>query len=175
MGLRRRVPVGWCFAGLALLVLSVAWPPPAALAGEGEIIILRKVPPRPAIRDAPPAPPLAVRTAPDIDLSAVNRISGVVLDSTAAIRPLSDREAASISAEPVIGSGLPAKTSKLGPSVLDALGQRRGGTGSDRAGIGGTRLFGGATPATSLRGTGGTIRRATGGLGVAIGKAVGTR
>ena len=56
------------------ILLATSVVPPQVQAGEGQIIILRKVPSRPATRPGVPAPPLAVKTAPPVDVSPVKEI-----------------------------------------------------------------------------------------------------
>lgn len=149
----------------AILLLSPLMPPPLQ-AQEGQIIVIRPVPSRPATRPGVPAPPLAVRTAPPVDVSPARPIRDAVGLGVPNAVVLSDTEAAAMST----GAGLSLRGS------VQSLGGRIGRASNS----GGHRTsdIGQASGGPSARQFGGvatSVPRATGGLGRSIVNAVAPR
>ena len=152
-----------------LLIVCGTWVRSAA-AQEAEIIILRDVPPRPATRQAAPAPPFAVKTSPDIDVSAMKRISPSLVTAVPNSALLSDMEAAAVAPNAPILQGIDGNIAIGGLAGTDPLagGTKRLGSGA----LANTIKMGvanrGVAPLSSLGRTGNTVQRATQGLGQAI-------
>ena len=139
-------------------------------AQDAEIIILREVPPRPATRQAVPAPPFAVRTSPDIDVSAMKGIGSSLVMAVPDGAFLSDREAAAVAPNAPILQGIEhsiAISGKPGSDVL-AGGTKRLGSGALANTIRSSVAESGSAPLSLLGRTSGTVQRATRGLGQTV-------
>ena len=104
-------------AALLAAMLAAALP---GHAGEGELIILRKVPYRPAVGESVPAAPLTVKVSPDLNASVITEATHDLVSRvpTSAIF-LTDVETATISAN--------ASTQSVGAGVI-AFGEQLSGT-----------------------------------------------
>lgn len=133
-------------------IATVGIAPLTAGAGEGEIIILREVPPRPAYRQGVPGPVVSkVNASPSQQV-----FDG--LEGTAAFRELSDEEIALIGGEQGLAGTV--RTMGVTPATLHSLGVRTGGLvpGGASGVLGGMNaLIGGA-------GVGGSVSQATQGI-----------
>ncbi len=154
------------------ILLATSVVPPQVQAGEGQIIILRKVPSRPATRPGVPAPPLAVKTAPPVDVSPVNEIGQAITVGIGEGVLLTDFEAATISANAPLQRG--GGVSGLGEQISRAAGGRSrlsSGAGTVLSPIGALQGLGSST-SSQFRAAGGMITGATSGLGNTIRSAV---
>ncbi|MCG8361185.1 MAG: hypothetical protein MI920_36975, partial [Kiloniellales bacterium] len=144
-------------------------------AGEprGQIIILRKVPRRSALRQGVPAPPFAVTTNPEVDISATRPIAGIVMGSAPTGGVISDVEAASIVGNTALSAPLLALTGNSTPaaSLTNGAGGGLGNGSATTAALQGL----GKRISSQVSGVGGTVRRATSGIGDTIRNAVGAR
>ena len=163
---------GWCGRFALAVCAGVTFavtPAPSAQGQEGEIIVLRQVPPRVAYRQGLPAPPVTVRMSPAREVlagaDAVIRGSGTIGPTVAdvvvgvpMVEVLTNAEAATIAAGPSpVGAAGP------GPSG-DWLGiAARGENGGASRGMGALQGLG---PLLSQAGAaaGGQVTRATGRL-----------
>lgn len=159
----------------ALLAAALAAAPPGH-AGEGELIILREVPYRPAVRESTPAPPLAVKVSPEFNASVITGAMRGLASRVSTSAILTDVEAATISANaPLqsVGAGVIAFGEQLTGAIINesrVLGARGAGLGVMSAVQGlGARL----PLQVGVAGT--AVRRATGGLGDAIRRATAPR
>lgn len=153
------------FLATGAVCLTAAAGTPAPRAQEGQIIISRPVPSRPATRPGVPAPPLAVRTAPPVDIAPAPPVRDAVGLGLPNALVLSDTEAARMST----GAGLSLRGSVqgLGRHVGAAAGRgHRAGT------IGGNP---GTSPSRQVGGAAGAVSRATGGLGRTVVNSVAPR
>ena len=173
---KSRLLVALCLGTIAAASAGITAP---ACAQEGQIVILRKVPPRIAYREAVPAPPFAVKTAPEVDLSAID------LSATEGITPsvvagvpgatlISDLEAASIAANTALLGGVDELGSRLGSQISGQLGGNFTGIGKGSSGGAVAAQLGqlGLLSQSRLSAAGGSVRRATDGLGQTIVHAV---
>lgn len=138
---------------IAASTATVLLTPGSTSAGEGEIILLREVPPRVAYRQAPPGPVISKANA-----SPRQQVVDA-LDGTAAGRELTDDEFAQVGAgTPGVGANNP--TAAM-PATLGSVGVHGGGStvpGGASGVLGGMNaLIGGAG--------GGAVGRATQDLG----------
>lgn len=133
-----------------------------ALGGEGEIIVFRPVPPRSATQLGPPAPPNAVRTAPDmssvLDVASTDLIPPVLNDNGMA------RVTSSAMPQVLGADGSPAGDVDFGQTTTARPGHLVARPGPDLANMGGrlSRQIGGVGAATGR--IGGGITRALGDL-----------
>lgn len=161
---------------VALALLAVAAPELDAQESglrEPGIIVLREVPPRIAIRPALPAPPFLVKTAPEIDVSAMSRISPALMSALPISRGelLSDLEAATIAPDMPILSGTARVVTAGGGSLVSpalAGGSRNVGSHPVADGIRSSLAAAGLLPRSSVAGSGAAIQQATRGLGTTI-------
>ncbi len=156
------------------ILLATSVVPPQVQAGEGQIIILRKVPSRPATRPGVPAPPLAVKTAPPVDVSPVKEIGQAITVGIGEGVLLTDFEAATISANAPLQRGIEGGVSGLGEQISRAAGGRSrlsSGAGTVLSPIGALQGLGSST-SSQFRAAGGMITGATSGLGNTIRSAV---
>lgn len=145
-----------------------------AAAQQGQIIVLRDVPPRIAYREEAPAPPFAVSTTPDVDLSATRTVGPRVVADVPSITIISDLEAARISTNASISIGVGGLSGTLNAATLPLLGT--GTTGRmEGASAGGLALLPhhlGTVAQGPLTAGGGDVQRATSMLGQTIRSAV---
>ena len=106
--------------GAAVALLGAGAALPALSDGEGEIIILRDVPPRITYREAPPGDAFTVRTAPPIDLSAALTIDKVISGGVTNGHALTDLEAATITATGAVTESLIRGSGEMDRRVVGA-------------------------------------------------------
>ena len=135
-----------------------------------EIVVIRQVPPRSAVRKGNPGPALIVRTAPNVDLSSTRRIEKLVVDSVASGQVVSDAEAAVISAAVPLDHPLTAST-QIGqgsvPTDIFIIGEK-----IPALGAGGAVLNIGPQISSAVRSGAANLTGATSGLGSTITNAV---
>ena len=151
-------------SALAAAVVATAMPVPPVLAQEGQIIILREVPRRPAYRQGPPAEPLAVRTGPEVDVSPAESIVHSVVGGLTQGALVSDIEAAAVSSNAPIGTN----------TARGAAAAARPGSLVNAARLDGARRST-SVLSRSSSGPGGVVVRATSGLGATIRNTVAPR
>lgn len=139
-------------------------------AQDAEIIILRDVPPRPATRQAAPVPPFAVRTSPDVDVSAMKGIGSSLVMAVPNGAFLSDMEAAAVAPNAPLLQGIESNIAISGRPGSDALagGTKRLGGGALADTVRSSVAERGVAPLSLLGRTSGTVQRATQGLGQTI-------
>lgn len=164
-GHRAGPSVGPVLATVALLVIG-SLAPPHLQAQEGQMIITRPVPSRPATRQGVPAPPFAVKTAPPINVSPAETVRTVVGLGVPDALVLSDSEAAAMST----GAGL-----SIQGHVRTLGGQVGGVTTGGGRGTSGIGQGLGPSSSQPLGGVAGAVQRSTGGLGRTISNAVAPR
>jgi hypothetical protein len=148
-----------CIAASTATVLLLPWPASAS-AGEGEIILLREVPPRIAYREATPGPVIS-----KVNASPRQQVINA-LDGTTAGRELSDDEFAQVgTGKPALGGDGPISTL---PAALGSAGLNLGGgtiAGGASANLGGMNALIGAGAGAVGQATQGIGRTVNGMLG----------
>lgn len=135
---------------------------------------MRDVPPRPATRQAVPAPPFAVKTSPDVDVAAMERISPSLMTAIPNDALLSDAEAAVVAPNAPILQGIGSNIAVSGSPDSDALAgsTQRLGSGVLANTVKSSIAERGIAPLSSLGRTSGTVQRATQGLRQTIQRAI---
>ncbi len=148
---------------LGLAAASLLASPGPAAAGEGEIVLLREVPPRIAYREAPPGPVISKANA-----SPRDQVLGS-LGEAGIGRELTDEEFAQVGVgKPVAGGNGPVGAV---PATLGSAGIGGGGAGQAPGGV--TGVLGGMNTLIGGAG-GGAVGRATQDLGKNIGGMLGS-